>query len=1063
MKRVSLVLILICLSIGIWADAAGNSSISSRPLYASDLLKIKLSKEAILRTDLPTGLNEEAIAFGIPELDKLMAEIGGTAIIRAHRRVKDTVWEATEGFDRWFLLRLDKRISVENALLKIKSSDYVEDACFELFAYPQIAPNDTYYNLNWGHNNTGQGPGGGGAGFDSNAPEAWDQSQGFGSPDVILAIIDTGVNYNHPDLNDNCIQGYDYGSNDNDPLDSNGHGTQCAGVSAGETNNGIGVAGVAGGCKIMPLKVMNNSGEMTFTAITNAITHAADNDVNVISMSLGAENGTQEGSYPTCDSALNYAYNAGCVILAATANSNTSAIAYPANHPAVISVGAASPTGQRKSMSSSDGENWWGSNYGVNIQDDPKAVDIMAATILPATTMNGSYATNFNGTSCATPYAAGVAALILSKDNGLTPAQVRQTIVSTATDMTIDGGAGWDRYTGYGMINASAALMAVAPGMPSCMITSPANNSVFELGNTISVNVNASDTNGTITSVSFYTDESLTPAFVDDSAPYTWDWDTHEQSPWAHTIRAVAIDNEANVRASSINILLLLPANEGFESGTFTQYPWTNVSTIPWVVQGTDKFSGSFAAKAGAISHNQTTELSLALNVTEAGPISFFSKFSTEANYDYFRFLIDGNQQEQWSGYQNWTQHSYTVAAGTHTFTWRYVKDQGVNTGSDTAWLDHIIFPPHNAPPSAPSNLVALVLSPSSVCLSWNDNSTSETEFYLESSINGGFWSLVDWALADVTTIVNSGLTPQTSYSYRIRAHNTLGDSNYSNTAYATTLGNDSPDNVTATADGNQIELTWNPPQNGCDSYAIWRYLVMNGNLVGGSWLGNVTEPTHSFTDSEWLAQNPGNYRWKVIATLNNVDSPASISNLMTKEANGTIRGIITNELSLPLEGAVVTCGDISATSNDQGEYNLALLPGTYGLTITHEDYEPSSVHDITVLAAQETVVNVQMLDPVAGEDPVIPALTGILSIHPNPFSANAYIRLNLKDASTPYTLSVYNLRGELVYRRSDSQRGEFSLIWNGQNTKGQKLPSGVYLISLSQGKLIQTRKIVLM
>ncbi|MBW6514959.1 MAG: S8 family serine peptidase, partial [Candidatus Syntrophosphaera sp.] len=273
MKRISLILLVICALALAWADAARENQNTPRPAYAADLIKIKLSPEAILRADLPTGLYAEAARFGLEELDRLMLETGATAVIRAHRRLNDKAWEAAHGFDRWFLVRLNGKMAAEQALAEFKASPFVEDSSFEHFAYTQFTPNDSYYAQNWGHNNTGQGPGGGGAGFDSNAPEAWDQQQVFGSPDIVIAIIDTGVNYNHPDLNDNCVPGYDYGSNDDNPMDSNGHGTQCAGVAAGEANNGIGVAGVAGGCSIMPVKVMNNSGQMTFTSITNGITH----------------------------------------------------------------------------------------------------------------------------------------------------------------------------------------------------------------------------------------------------------------------------------------------------------------------------------------------------------------------------------------------------------------------------------------------------------------------------------------------------------------------------------------------------------------------------------------------------------------------------------------------------------------------------------------------------------------------------------------------------------------------------------------------------------------------
>jgi subtilisin family serine protease len=1039
---------------------ADPGSETDRPAYLSDTIKIQLTADAVGRLNLPTGLYEETASFGHRELDALLEELGGTGVIRAHRRVNDKEWEAKSGFDRWFLIRLDGRISAEDALAIAKANPWIENASLELLAYLQTVPNDPYYNQNWGHNNTGQGPGGGGNGFDSNAPEAWDDSQGFGSADVIIAIVDSGVNYNHADLNDNCVPGYDYGANDNNPMDTNGHGSQCAGVAAGEVNNSIGVAGVAGGCKIMPLKAMNNSGELTFTGITNCITHAADNGAHVISLSLGAENNTEEGDYPSCDAALTYAYNAGVTIFAATANSNTSVIAYPANHTAVISVGAASPTGQRKSSTSSDGEYWWGSNYGVNIQDAPKAVDIMAATILPATTMSGGYSTTFNGTSCATPYAAGVAALVISKAPGSTPAEVRQAIVSTATDMTIDGGAGWDRYTGYGMINASAAVASIAPGMPVCTIISPTEDSVHLLGSTVSINVNASDTNGFITEVSFYIDGALTPVFTDDSPPYLWHWDTEGQSPWEHTVRAVATDNENNSRQDIVSLMLIAPANEGFEGGFTGAYPWVSSGSSPWNIQAEQYFSGIQAAKAGSISHNQSSSLSLSLNILAEGEISFFSKVSCEPNYDYLRFFMDDVQVGQWTGEVGWARHFYPVNPGLHSFTWTYVKDQGVSSGSDTAWLDHINFPPHNAPPAAPTNLIAQGISPTKIQLHWIDSSTNETEFFVE-VLNGSVWELVNWVPQDVTMLISDGLNPSTTYSYRVKAVIGNTSSYYSNVATATTLGPDCVDELSATANANQVNLTWSAPQTGADTYQVWRFSVLGGTTFDGVPISFDPVSELAFTDSEWHLQAPGEYLWKVMASSGSNQSAPSWSNSVVKVANGTLRGVVQTEDGGLLEDAIVSCGSLSTSTNSQGEYTLSLLPGSYTVTVSFPGYIPLSLNRVVVQSGQESVVNFTLQLIVPNVDELAPALFGIQNIYPNPFRNNTSIELSLKDDASPYTLSIYNLRGELLYRQTGKESGKLTISWDGKDKLQRIVAAGLYFIRLEQGSLRQLRKLV--
>jgi len=397
------------------------------------------------------------------------------------------------GVDRWLMYHFADVKDLADLAGQFRADKSVQAVSMDWIAYPAAVPSDPLYADHWGHNNTVQlndldwgGTYGhtlpgtvGTAGFDANAEAAWDGTQGFGSSSVVIAILDSGVEVGHPDLNQ--VAGYDYGDNDSNPDDNSasaGHGTACAGVAA-SMNNSLGAVGIAGGCSIMPLKVADSAGSMFFSAIQNAIYHAADNGADVISLSLGAAISSDSAT----DAALLYAYNAGCTILAATGNENASTISYPAINQYVISVGAASPCGDRKRSSSSsadtnpgvstdpngytcDGERWWGSNYGTNNQDTRQAVDILGPTILPTTDIMGSggydpgdYSGYFNGTSCATPYVAGVAALVISKNPSYTPAQVRDALVTSAQDVTnVESGSGWDRYSGYGMVDAAAAV-----------------------------------------------------------------------------------------------------------------------------------------------------------------------------------------------------------------------------------------------------------------------------------------------------------------------------------------------------------------------------------------------------------------------------------------------------------------------------------------------------------------------------------------------------------------------------------------------------------------------------
>ena len=439
---------------------------------------------------------------GLPSLDAELALVGVTDIARTYVETADVDFGRDLGLDRWYSATVDAGTDVEALARRLVALDVVEDAQPDWHAFPAQVPNDPLHAQHWGHRNTAQmlsycwGCGGhpngspvGTVGFDCSAETAWDAPQGYGSSSVVIAIIDSGVDVGHPDLAQ--VAGYDYGSNDSNPDDNAsgaGHGTACAGVAAAIANNGLGTAGIAGGSQVMPLKVASSSGGISFSAVANAIIHAADNGADIASLSLGAQISNDSGT----SSAIQYAHSSGVTLLAATANSNLSSIDFPANHSLVIGVGAASPCGERKRSSSSssdvnpgvatdpngytcDGERWWGSNYGTNSQDAAGAVDVIAPTILPTTDIqgaggydSGNYSLWFNGTSCSTPYAAGVCALILSANPSFTPTQVRDRLVTTCDDVTsVESGTGWDRYTGYGMVNAAAAVNAGPPPVQS--------------------------------------------------------------------------------------------------------------------------------------------------------------------------------------------------------------------------------------------------------------------------------------------------------------------------------------------------------------------------------------------------------------------------------------------------------------------------------------------------------------------------------------------------------------------------------------------------------------------
>jgi hypothetical protein len=141
----------------------------------------------------------------------------------------------------------------------------------------------------------------------------------------------------------------------------------------------------------------------------------------------------------------------------------------------------------------------------------------------------------------------------------------------------------------------------------------------------------------------------------------------------------------------SMNIGIMI---EDFESGDFTSYGWEFGGNANWVINQQNPYQGGYSAKSGTITHNQTSALHITADVTAADVISFYYKVSSETNYDYLRFFIDNQMKNEWSGEIGWTQATYPVTAGTHTFKWEYSKDVSVNSGSDAGWVDYIVFPP---------------------------------------------------------------------------------------------------------------------------------------------------------------------------------------------------------------------------------------------------------------------------------------------------------------------------------------------------------------------------------
>jgi hypothetical protein len=604
-------------------------------------------------------------------------------------------------------LTFPENADIKAVIEELKKDPNVEYAEPNYINHTYAVPNDTYYNSSgaWGQSYRDMW------GLQKiSAEAAWNTCTG--NSNIIVAVVDTGLDYNHEDIAANVwsnsdeipgngidddgngfiddIRGWNFAAGTNDPMDDHGHGSHCAGTIAGVGNNAKGVVGVTWSCKIMPIKGLAIEGGWD-DDLANSVIYAAENGADVISNSWGPTSRRPDTQLFT--DAFNYAYSLGCVLVAAAGNSNDDASYYsPANIPCVLTVAASDQNDAKCSFSN------WGTVIDVAAPGGGSTYNILSLRSASGIFFNsnpqyvvGTKYGRLGGTSMACPHVAGLAALILSNKPTLTNAEVEQIIKSSTDDL---GDAGFDIYFGYGRINAQKALGGLF--IPPVM--------------------------------------SQTPGNTDGNYVVSWDGASHESGIACY---------ELQEKYSPLSFY------DDLESGPGQ---WT---LSGFSLSSARSKSGTMCAFSGnAINLNNSMVSTSSFEVTSnSNTLSFWCYYGLETGYDY-AYLDVSTNKVNWSnlatynGSQpSWQKRSYSLSSyiGQRVYVrLRYVTDSSINDGG--FYVDDVCVAGSGSFSKVSDNITNKYYS-------FADKSGGNYEYMARARNNVGNWS--GWS-ATMSVIVNN-------------------------------------------------------------------------------------------------------------------------------------------------------------------------------------------------------------------------------------------------------------------------------------------------------------------
>ncbi len=407
----------------------------------------------VLKDDFRSKNNQQRYASGeiLVKFKSSLSENEVANLIEAYQSIKIKKIENLNVYK----IQIPKKHSVDEMVYAFNRNPDVEYAEPNYIVHITATPNDLLFREQYALHNTGQdigvpGTPTGTPRADIKAPEGWEETKGTDA--TVIAILDTGIDLVHPDLQNKVVSGgRDFINDDFDATDDHWHGTHVAGIAAAETNNNEGIAGVAWNCRLLPVKVLDEDGYGDFFAVAAGIIWATDNGSDVINMSFGAPGPLEPERDRTMSEALAYAKDAGVVLVASAGNDDDS-VFYPAAYDEYcIAVAATDYNDERPSWS----------NPGPEV--DVAAPGVRVISCAPTWYWGpGSIPYGYaEGTSQAAPHVAGLAALIKDLKPWLRVDEIMDIIRYTAEDVNSETSSGFDEFIGYGRIDMEKALVPI--------------------------------------------------------------------------------------------------------------------------------------------------------------------------------------------------------------------------------------------------------------------------------------------------------------------------------------------------------------------------------------------------------------------------------------------------------------------------------------------------------------------------------------------------------------------------------------------------------------------------